>query len=69
MERHKSNTDRISGNDLARTPLSLAVEKEDYLLVHKLLKDDNANVNLQDSRGRSPFSIAAARLRVDIMNC
>lgn len=67
MERHKSNTDRISSNDLARTPLSLAVEKEDYLLVDKLLKDDNANVNLQDSRGRSPFSIAAARLRVDIM--
>ncbi|KAJ9492531.1 hypothetical protein VN97_g717 [Penicillium thymicola] len=63
----KADVNLRDGNELKRTPLIWAVEKGNDLAVIKLLQMGGIKVNSSNTQGRTPFSLAAERLGVDIM--
>ncbi|KAF4769907.1 hypothetical protein HAV15_012068 [Penicillium sp. str.  len=54
-------------DDLKRTPLEWAVEKENYPAVITLLEADGVEADRPNAQGRTPFSLAAGARCMDIM--
>ncbi|KGO61414.1 hypothetical protein PEX2_084890 [Penicillium expansum] len=63
----KANVNLRDDNELKRTPIIWAVEKEKGLAVIKLLQMGGIKVNSSNPQGRTPFSLAAEKGWVDIM--
>lgn len=63
----KADVNLGDDNELKRTPLIWAVEKEKGLAVIKLLQTSGIKVNSSNAQGRTPFSLAAENKWVDIM--
>ncbi|KAJ5200775.1 hypothetical protein N7472_005979 [Penicillium cf. griseofulvum] len=63
----KADVNLRDDNELKRTPLIWAVEKGKGLSVIKLLQMGGIEVNKSNTQGRTPFSLAAEKRWVDIM--
>lgn len=63
----KADVNLGDDKELKRTPLIWAVEKEKGLAVIKLLQMSGIKVNSSNAQGRTPFSLAAEKKWVDIM--
>jgi ankyrin repeat protein len=63
----KAEVNMEDDNSLKRTPLAWAIEKGNFWATMELLEDNRTDVHRPNPHGRTPFSLAAGKERVAIM--
>jgi ankyrin repeat protein len=63
----KAEVSMEDDNSLKRTPLAWAIEKGNFWATMELLEDNRTDVHRPNLHGRNPFSLAAGKMSVAIM--